>query len=77
MNTTTTAAAEITDPSTPVFIQCYRCGGSGRILAFSTIHAGLCYACNGSGGHRSTVGHEAKLAKRRDQAAQNLTPSND
>ena len=42
--------------------QCWRCGGNGRIAAFSGIYGGICFRCHGAG---------AKLTKR-GRAAQDF-----
>lgn len=42
MNATAQTAAKIETP-------CDKCDGSGRIMAFSSIHNGLCFRCGGTG----------------------------
>lgn len=53
---------------TPVFVPCGRCGGQGGFACYGHIYNGVCFECDGARGHWSTVEHEARLAKRREQA---------
>ena len=51
---------------------CWKCGGAGRITVYSHVEAGVCFACNGTGGHKVvTVATLITRAKRRDAAAAN------
>lgn len=46
---------------------CPRCGGSGRISRFEHIANGFCFACDGSGGNRPTVGYSVFLSDHHPQ----------
>ena len=63
-------AAYGNDDDAVVTQHCLRCGGTGSISYFHYHDAGVCYGCNGTGGHYSTtVGRLVAKAKRQDSAA--------